>query len=341
MTDMFRLPWLLGATLSMVLGLCVSAEDGPRFAGPTEKGFLLPNGWTISPAGKQIPLTDLPLNIIPLSDSRRVLVATSGYNKHELSLVDIVRDKAADQQSVVQGWFGLVVTPEEDKVWWSGGGGGRLHAFELKDRRLVRTSPAEPEPAQRSSVEKDKLPKPRSFKSGMVLDPERGVLYSLDITAGTISVIDAMDGTLRKTVPAGGRPYDVVLTRNRSRLYVSDWSGRTVLALDSSDLRIVAKIGVGEHPNQIAVHPKDDRLFVACASSNCVSVIDTQRGVVTETIVTALFPRAPEGSTPDAVAVSPDGKTLYVANADNNCIAVVDIAVPNQSQVVGLIPTGW
>src|SRR5262249_2589154 len=129
--------------------------------------------------------------------------------------------------------------------------------------------------------------------------------------------------------------------RNGSRLYVSDWAGRVVLVVNPEDLRVVARISVGEHPNQIVAHPKDDRLFVACASSNCVSVIDTKRGIVTETIMTALFPRAPEGSTPDAVAVAPDGKSLYVANADNNCVAVVDISVPNRSQVKGFIPTGW
>src|SRR5262249_43159235 len=79
----------------------------------------------------------------------------------------------------------------------------------------------------------------------------------------------------------------------------------------------------------------------ACASSNCVSVIDTKRGIVTETIMTALFPKAPQGSTPDAVAVSLDGKTLFVANADNNCVAVIDIAKVDRSQVLGFIPTGW
>src|SRR5947209_7696761 len=57
--------------------------------------------------------------------------------------------------------------------------------------------------------------------------------------------------------------------------------------------------------------------------------------------MTALFPRAPEGSTPDAVAVAPDGKMLYVANADNNCVAVIDVSVPSESQVKGFIPTGW
>ena len=61
-----------------------------------------------------------------------------------------------------------------------------------------------------------------------------------------------------------------------------------------------------------------------------VAVIDTKRGMVTETIRTSLFPRAPEGSTPDALALAPDGKTLYVANADNNCVAVVDIADPER-----------
>ena len=101
------------------------------------------------------------------------------------------------------------------------------------------------------------------------------------------------------------------------------------------------KIAVGEHPNQISVHPKDDRIFVACASSDCVSVIETRRGIVTETIHTALFPRAPEGSTPDAIAIAPDGKTLFVANADNNDVAVIDIATPSRSQVKGFIPTGW
>src|SRR5262249_5471123 len=114
-----------------------------------------------------------------------------------------------------------------------------------------------------------------------------------------------------------------------------------VLAVDPETLRTVARISIGEHPNQLALHPKDDRLFVACASSNCVSVIDTKRGLVSETIYVTLFPKAPEGSTPDALAVAPDGKTLFVANADNNCVAVIDVEEPGKSQVKGFIPTGW
>src|SRR5581483_7540993 len=151
---------------------------------------------------------------------------------------------------------------------------------------------------------------------GLLLDATARRLYSLDINAGTVSALDLDGKKPPRTAPCGRRPYDIVRGRNGAQLYVSDWAGRAVLAVDPESLRVVARIPVADHPNQMAVHPADDRLFVACASSNCVSVIDTRRGVVTETIITSLFPKAPEGSTPDALALAPDGQTLYVANAD-------------------------
>lgn len=95
----------------------------------------------------------------------------------------------------------------------------------------------------------------------------------------------------------------------------------------------------------MVAHPKDNRVFVACASSNKISVIDTLRGIVIEEIHTALFPRAPEGSTPCALALDPAGKTLYVACADNNAVAVIDVEPREDgkpaSAVKGFIPTGW
>lgn len=322
------------------------AQEKPRYAGPVEGGFLLPNGWTISPAGRQVPLTDLPLNIIPLPDNRRVLVATSGYNAHELTLIDLPEAKKLDTQTVRESWYGLVLSPMGEKVWWSGGGGNQRHEFHVEGAKLIAADAAakkEPPKANNAPQEAKKETKPagKNFQSGMALDAKRQVLYWLDIDAGAITSIDLSGKRPDKTTTIGGRPYDVALARNGAHLYVSDWAGRSVLVLDPVDLRVVSRIAVGEHPNQIAVHPKDNRIFVACASSNAVMVIDTVRGVVTETIATALFPRSPEGSTPDAVAVSADGKTLFVANADNNCIVVVDLDEVNQSIVKGFIPTGW
>src|SRR5262245_52282924 len=94
------------AFLAALLGLAALAEDKPRFPGPTEQGFLLPNGWTITPAGRHVTLTDLPLNIVPLADGQHALVATSGFNKHELSLVDLTAPRVVDRRSVRQSWYG-------------------------------------------------------------------------------------------------------------------------------------------------------------------------------------------------------------------------------------------
>jgi YVTN family beta-propeller protein len=346
------LPLLIAvAVLALVAGaFVVLAKDKPAekptSPGPlADKGFLLPNGWTLTPAGEQVVLPDMPLNILALADNKHALVAASGFNRHELALVDLETHKVVDSQVVWQSWFGLVADLEQKRLWWAGGGANRLHTYDLKDLKLTRTGPEDVFPTVPKDSDKpvnaDPPKKDPSFKSGLCLDAKNNVLYSLDINKSTLSALNAGDGTEIKTVPCGVRPYDVVLGRNGAQLYVSDWAGKAVLAVDVENLRVVEKIPVGQHPNQLALHPKDDRLFVACASSNSVSVIDVKRGVVVETISTSLFPKAPEGSTPDALAVAPDGNTLYVANADNNCVAVVDVSEPGKSQVKGFVPTGW
>jgi YVTN family beta-propeller protein len=333
----------LAAALTVGPLVAQDRPDPARTAGPTASGFLLPNGWHLTPAGKHVVTTDLPLNLIPLKDGKHVLVATSGYNKHDLLLVDVsgTEPKVVSSETVRQSWYGLALDRAEDKVWWSGGGTMRLHTFDLKDGKLTRTSPLDPEPKKETPVAKKEAKEapPKPFPSGLCLDEARGLLYSLSINTGELSAISLKDGT-KKTVTIGGRPYDILLGPKGHQLFVSDWAGRQVLVIDPAELRVVRKIPVGEHPNQMALH-KDGRLFVACASSNSVGVIDTKRGHVVETISTALFPKAPEGSTPDALALSPDGETLYVANADNNCVAVIDVETSRRSAVKGFIPTGW
>lgn len=311
------------------LAVPLIAQDKPRVVGPTEKGVLLPNGWTITPAGEQIELTDLPLNIVPLPNGPHVLVASSGYNAHELALIDIATKRRLDTATVRESWFGLIFDPSKGVAHWSGGGGNQIHSYKLEGGKLQRLG--EPEKrADRAAA--------RNFRSGIALGPDGQVLYALDADAGQLT---AFQRDAPRTITIGGRPYDVALGKDGMRLFISDWAGKSVVVLDRRELKEVKRVAVGEHPNQIVIHPRDGRVFVACASSNTVSVIDPQTLQVSETIYTSLFPKAPEGSTPDALAISPDGDDLYVANADNNCIAVIDIEARDHSQVKGFIPTGW
>lgn len=342
--------------IGLTLGLCVCLWLGspslgqdrqvkPAFAGPTDSGFLLPNGWHLTPVGKHIESSDMVLNIRPLADNRHAIATTNGFNEHKLMLLDLVDQKIVAEEKSLQSWFGLAMDAAESKVWWSGGGAGYLHQFELKNKSWQRLSQPEPDSTKYSREElmalRDKLRSENAFRSGVLLDEKRQCLYSLHINAGKLVVMPLTGDVQPKEIELGGRPYDVQFAGAGRLLVVSDWANAQVVVVEADSLRVVSKIKVGIHPNQIVAHPKDSRVFVACASSNGVWVIDSTKGVVTETIYTSLFPASPEGSTPDALAISPDGETLFVANADNNCVAVVEIEDVNKSKIEGFIPTGW
>jgi YVTN family beta-propeller protein len=330
------------------------AARSDSFPGQGAEGFLLPNGWRLTPAGQQVPLTDLPLNIIPSPDGKYAFVATSGYNTHQLTAVELATGKKVAASDVPQSWYGLAADFDAGRLWWSGGGDGSVHQFGWSEGQL------RPQDGPGLAIaDPDDKTKTNGFRTGVCLDRKVGILYSLAILpkggnksfAWGDATTDGKEGGLitskvlgkpgaMMSVPCGKRPYDVLLARN-NLLYVSDWADRRVLVLDPDSLKTVARIPVGEHPNQMVLHPEDDRLFVACASSNAVYVIDTATGTVQETIFTALFPQSPEGSTPDALCLDSEGETLFVANADNNCIAVIDVEAPRRSQIKGYIPTGW
>ena len=331
-----------------------AAAKGP--ATVADEGFLLPNGWRLTPAGRQVLLTDLPLNIVTSADGRHALVATSGYNAHELTSIDLAAGEKTSVETVNQSWFGFAFDDNRQQFWWSGGGEGSLHHFGFAEGKLKTL--ASPIPKPEPAAEGTTAARP-GFRTGLCFDSKSKALYSLAIlpkgnnksfawgdavsdnqAGGMISRIDIEKPENPPAATCGKRPYDIVLARN-GLLYVSDWADRRVLVVDPETLRILARIPVGEHPNQLALHPEDDRLFVACASSNAVWVIDTATGTTQETIFTALFPNSPEGSTPDALCLDSEGETLFVANADNNCIVVVDVEHPRRSQVKGFIPTGW
>ena len=199
------------APLCLSLGLLNAApstqDQKPATAGPTERGFLLPNGWTLTPAGKHVVLTDLPLNIVPLADNRRALVATSGYNKHEL-VADRPRTAKSDRQGGGPGklvWIGreprsgahLVVGRRPGPLCMNSRSNKAPSLRKTRGFRSRRIPPQASRNGDRAS---------HTFRSGLFLDAETQTLYSLDIDAGTISAIDLKSGKVAKSAVCGGRP---------------------------------------------------------------------------------------------------------------------------------------
>lgn len=258
-----------------------------------EKATLLFNGWKLSPAGRQVDVTDLPLNILPTPDGRHAIVATSGFNSHDLTVVDLKLAKKVTTETVRQSWFGLAADFQVGKLWWSGGGNGKLHTFDFTDGQFSNVVKGDPTVNSNDPPSRRTVAPP--FLTGIFHDVKQGSLYSLAILpkgmtksflvgdqskeikgTGVITRIATNGNVEEASAPCGKRPYDVVKARN-GLLYVSDWADRCVLVVDPQSLLTLARIPVGDHPNQLALHPTDDRLFVTCASSNGVWVIETSR----------------------------------------------------------------
>lgn len=321
--------------------------------GPTAdgKGAMLPTGWKITPAGRQVALPgDMVMKIIVSPDGKTVFANTAGWHDHSVNVVDAQTGKVAESVNVGKVWTGMAMNPATGAIFVSGGGAptqrfldgakGRgvtpemIEALRLPVLRLQHDNgklALQPSLAINGLEEKDR------FVAGVTYAAD-GSLYVVNIQNDTVYRLSGADFKTQVAAKVGYRPYAAALAPNGKQLAVSNWGDESVSLLDAMTLKEAARVTVGSHPNDLA-YAKDGRLFVANAGSNSVSVIRGARLV--ETIKTSFDPKAPVGSTPAALAITNDGKRLYVANADNNDIAVIDIANPRESVVLGFIPTTW
>ena len=320
-----------------ILPACFSAF-GAELPGPSRDGYLLPNGWRITPMGVAVHMNDLITNIVPTPDGRAMVALTSGYNSHELVVIDVESNKATQHISMGSAFMGLAWHPDGTRLYVSGGNlkaprGERapIRILEYADGRLSE----KPVGTLMETIDYREI-----YWSGLAHHPTKDILFAANRTAGNIVVFDTASGELLARIATEVNPYDLILTDDGGTLYCSNWASDSVSVIDTDTLQVTARIAVGDNPNDMVLSA-DGRLFVACSNDNTVHVIDTAKGRGVETIVTSMYERAPEGSTPNALALSPDGKTLYVANADNNNVAVVGVEEPGESTVLGFLPAGW
>src|SRR5438034_931339 len=97
---------------------------GPQPDGTT----LLPSGWRVHPAGRQVGVGTLPLNLVTLSDGS-VLVTNNGYGENGLMRIDPLAGGVVWRLPLKAAWLGLARSGRDwrDTVWASGGGTNRVY----------------------------------------------------------------------------------------------------------------------------------------------------------------------------------------------------------------------
>ena len=344
-----------------------AAHPPQLWPGPQSDGsMLLPNQWSLRPAGKQIELGDFPVNVAVHPGGQFAAVLHCGYSQHEVVVVNLAEGRIVSRTGIPESFYGITFAPEGRRLYCSGASGEVIHAFDFAEGILTGHKSIRLREARE-----------RAVPSGLALDPSGRTLFAANLWNGRVTRLNLGSRAVQDiplfaeatvfpaattrpaedfdtaaankraeaaqliTDPGALFPYACALDAKRNRLYVSLWAGGAVAVVDLKTNQVVARWATGEHPCELLLRRDGKFLFVANANDNTVTVLDTRTGRAMETIWATVFPKSPRGATPNSLALSPDEKTLFVANANINAVGVFDVAKPGRSRGLGFIPTGW
>lgn len=295
------------------------------------KAVLLPNGWSLTPAGKSMPLGDFPMNMAVSRSGKLLAVINNGQGEHSLQLISTKKGKLLQNLKIPTGWLGLDFSADEKMLYVSGGNENAVYRYSIENQSLKLLDTL--------TVGK---PWPEKISlAGLCVDDARHLLYVVSKENNRLYALDTRSKKIVFEEKLAAEAYTCRLTPNGKKLLITLWGGEKLVVFDCETRKISQEIKVGDNPNDIAISRDSRWAFVSNADDNSVSVVDLAAAKVVETLVATLFPDAPTGSTSNSVALSADEKTLFVANADNNCLAVFDVSQPGRSFSKGFIPVGW
>jgi len=301
--------------------------------------ILLPNGWSLTPVGKRLPLGDLPLNMEVSPDGHWVAVTNNGQSTQTIELFNAATQSFSDSVVIPKSWMGLRFSADSKHLYVSGGNDNRILGYDCSNGHLML----------KDSFQLGKSMKDDISPTGLEVDDARGLLYVVTKENGSLYVFNLKSHQLLQTIPLGTEAYTCRLTPDKKELWISGWGARKMIYFNAGKLlmapaaHLFSFVPVDSHPNDFCFSADGRWLYVACANSNSVDVVDVKNKQLSQTLRCAMRPDEDnlEGSTTNSVTLSADGKTLYAANADNNCLAVFQVGMRSAATSKGFIPTGW
>ena len=362
----------VGATTVIVLACAGTAYATTSVFRHNTVGTQYPDGLQISsdqvlkPLGERLVTQFGKFMGSTLSPSGRFLAATSADKSVTLQIFDLssyrliwtVATKTGFNQQLADGTVGQegpTYSPDGKYLW-------------LPQKDTLTRFPVNAD-GTLGAPDRFALPKvgARSALVGQTrYSPDGSTLYAALNGQNTVIAVDPATGAVKQTWNVGIAPRELAFVG--STLYVSNEGGRqatpgdttldsygtavpadpqlgtsttgTVSVIDTANpSSAVGSIAVGLHPTALSV--KDNALFVANTNSDTVSVIDTTKRAVVQTIETRPWPSSTVGYYPTGIAV--DRGRLLVSLGRANAVAVYRYEGSPQQPVsyVGLLPTDY
>ncbi len=365
-------------SLSAVCCLTAPADDDLdqlKVGAQSDGRIVVPTNQILKPAGKQLTFPGRPVDLAFANDGKTLVVK----NMRDLVFIDVAT--RAIKQTLPSPKPGQTGRGPGFSVVGLLVQGKRVFVTDALNHVAVAESEGDGQWHWVASLEVEK-PEVRGAANpaGIARQSDKEI-WVTSTRGNCVHLFTELNQTAAQSVAVGVAPY-MVCPVAPDRVYVTNWGGDvpkagdpmgnssgtpiridpvtgvanhgsiSVLGLDGKTWKQTKTIAVGLHPSGMAASMTRKFVYVANATSDTVSIIDTARDEVIETIACRPESRLPFGSGPNALALSPDGGTLYVANGTNNCIAVVALSSkgsegpqtrerPEVSTILGLIPTAW
>src|SRR5258705_532479 len=136
---MFKSSLCFSLSVALCLGLAtVQAAEPVLWPGSAKDGsMLLPNQWSLRPAGSQVELGDFPVNIAVSPDGKFAVLLHSGYGQNELIAVNLGDRKIAARADVSEAFYGLTFSKDGKKIYCSGASDEEIFSFDFEDGKLA------------------------------------------------------------------------------------------------------------------------------------------------------------------------------------------------------------
>ncbi len=330
-----------------------------------ELAGLRPQALALSPNGRRLLVSGKTSELLVIDvDQAKVVQRVGLPSENQQQPPDVVSPNILNPDRKGQvSYTGLKFSHDGKRVYLSNVDGS-IKVFAAADDGAIQPSHVIGLPDAKASRRKKEIP------SGLAPSDDDTRLYVCGNLSNTLLELNTADGALLRAWAVGVAPYDVVLANGKA--FVSNWGGRrpapgdltgpagrgtearvdpvrhiasegSVSIIDLTGDRASRELATGLHASALAVS-RDGR-FVVCANagSDHLSIIDTAREAVVETVWAKDKPSDLFGASPNALAFDDSGRRLFVANGTQNAVAVFHFEPDDKgdTKLEGLIPAGW
>jgi YVTN family beta-propeller protein len=337
----------------------------------TDGSVLTAQNQFVTPAGDSIEQTGQPMDLEVRPDGKTAVSLTKSGDGL-FTVIDLASRKVLQQYTPPKGTGsgdigvgGLLYSPDGTVLWATQS--KNLLRFTVAEDGTLSAPVVIPIPTTgpgTTPTSADRTPA-SPLPSDLAWTPDHSAILVVLDGYNRLATLDPVSNTVNAISATGVGPRDVTVIGTHA--FVSNEAGRQPTAEDftnlSYDSESVAEprdgrasngtvseinLATGElvHTYQVGLDPSSmvaqgTDLLVTNSSDDTVSVIDTAKQEVTQTINVNPLPGQPYGASPNALAFI-DSTHLAVSLGRDNAIAVYDYQGPRTAAAFsGLIPTAW